>query len=396
LLELENEKAVAPIPSPADGRVSAIRVKSGDKLSVGQVILTLTESGAAAAPSAPSAAAAPKRAAKATEAPAPPPPAPATAAAEPAADYEVRTAGAFPPPASPSLRKLAKELGIDLARVRGSERGGRIVMPDLRQYIQQLQQTVFAKKKEQPRPAAAEPIDFSKWGPVSAKPISPLRQVIGRRMVESWTTIPHVTQFDEADVTRMNELRKKHAPAYEAQGARLTVTAFVLQAVVAVLKKHPIFNASWDEASEQIVFKDYYHLGVAVDTEAGLLVPVLRDVDSKSLLQLSKEIQESAERARERKLGADDMKGGTFTISNQGGIGSAHFTPIINKPEAAILGLGRGATKPVVKEGQVVARLLLPLALSYDHRLIDGAQAARFMVDLVAALENFNEGQVKL
>lgn len=399
LLELENEKAVAPIPSPSDGRVTAIRVKAGDKISVGQVILTLSKADAEPPTAAPKPesrkqagqAASESETERATEEPAPAP------GSEPEAPTErVHQKAGFPPPASPTIRKLAKDLGLDLTRVRGSEHGGRIVLQDLRSYIQYLQQAAEPKKKEQPRAPAAEPVDFSKWGPVSSKPMSTLRQVISRRMTESWTTIPHVTQFDRADLTTITDLRKKHAPAYEAQGVRLTVTPFILKAVVAVLKKHPLFNASIDEAAQRIVLKEYFHIGLAVDTEAGLLVPVLRDVDTKSMVQLSKDVHELAEKGRERKLSVDDMRGGTFTISNQGGIGSGQFTPIINKPESAILGLGRGAPHPVVQNDKLTSRVFLPLALSYDHRLIDGANAARFMVDLVSALENFPEADVKL
>jgi pyruvate dehydrogenase E2 component (dihydrolipoamide acetyltransferase) len=397
ILELENEKAVAPIPSPAEGRVTGLRVKPGDKISVGQVLLTLAEAGAAAAsaPTAPAPTPEPKPQAA-------PEPGPAAETPETALEREPAPSPArawqkagVPPPAAPSVRKLAKDLGIDLTRVRGSEAGGRIVLPDLRAYIQRLQQIAFQPRKEPPRAPVSEPVDFSKWGPVSAKPMSPLRQVISRRLVESWTTIPHVTQFDEADITRITELRKNHAPAYESKGTRLTVTSFLLKAVVAVLKKNPVFNASIDEAKQSIVFKEYFHIGLAVDTDAGLMVPVIRDVDTKSVFQLSKDVQDLADKARDRKLTLEDMKGGTFTISNQGGIGSAHFTPIINKPEAAILGVGRAAPRPAVTDNQMVPRLLLPLALSYDHRLIDGAQAARFMVDLVAALEGFNEDELK-
>jgi pyruvate dehydrogenase E2 component (dihydrolipoamide acetyltransferase) len=290
---------------------------------------------------------------------------------------------------------LAKDLGIDLTKVRGSESGGRIVLQDIRAYIQRLQQVAFQQRKEQPK-TAGEPVDFAKWGPVSAKPMSPLRQVISRRMAESWTTIPHVTQFDDADITELNELRKKYQGVYEAQGARLTVTSFVLKALAGVLKKHPIFNASIDEAAQSVVFKEYLHIGLAVDTEGGLLVPVIRDVDAKSMVQLSKEVQELAEKGRERKLSMDEMRGGTFTISNQGGIGGGHFTPIINKPESAILGLGRAALRPKVQGQHIVPRLLLPLALSYDHRLIDGAQAAKFVVDLVEALQKFPEDDVRI
>ena len=398
LLELENEKAVAPIPSPTEGRVASIRVKPGDKINVGQVILTLSSATAAAAPAASTPSSAEAKSAR----PDRPAPAPAESAAptrvsapEPVLSPDRPSAKAgFPPPAAPSIRQLAKELGIDLTRVQGSEAGGRIVLEDVRNYIQRLQQLAFQPKAAPAAPAVAEPIDFAKWGPVSTKPISGLRQVISRRMLESWTTIPHVTQFDDADVTGLMELRKKHAAAFEAQGARLTVTSFVVKAVATLLKKHPLFNASLDEGQQGIVFKQYYHIGLAVDTEAGLVVPVLRDADSKSLVQLSKEIQELADKARDRKLSAEEMKGGSFTISNQGGIGSAHFTPIINKPEVAILGVGRGRVQPVVREQAIVPRQLLPLGLSYDHRLIDGAAAARFMVDLVQALENFPESAI--
>ena len=223
-----------------------------------------------------------------------------------------------------------------------------------------------------------------------------LRKTISRRMTENWNTIPHVTQFDEADVTALLELRKKYAAAYDAKGAHLTLTTFALKAVVTALKKFPIFNASLDEATQEIVFKEYFHIGIAVDTDAGLIVPVIRNVDKKNLVELSKELSAVAEKARDRKIGLEDLKGGTFTISNQGGIGGAHFTPIVNKPELAILGLGRGAVKAVVREKQIVARTMLPLAISYDHRLIDGGTAARFTVELVNALENFSEAEVKI
>lgn len=226
--------------------------------------------------------------------------------------------------------------------------------------------------------------------------MSSLRKIISRRMVENWNAIPHVTQFDEADLTSVLELRKKYVAAYEKQGARLTVTSFVLKAVIAALKKHPIFNASLDEASEEIVYKEYYHIGIAVDTEAGLIVPVIRDVDKKSLVDISKELEELAKKARDRKVSGEELKGGTFTISNQGGIGGAHFTPIVNKPEVAILGLGKGSLKPVVRNNLIEPRMMLPIGLSYDHRLIDGGTAARFTVDLVQALEKFDEKDVKI
>jgi pyruvate dehydrogenase E2 component (dihydrolipoamide acetyltransferase) len=284
--------------------------------------------------------------------------------------------------------------------VRGSESGGRIFLSDLRAYIQRLQsQAAGAPPKTAAAPAEkpkAEAIDFSKWGPVSKKPLSPLRQVIARRMAENWNAVPHVTQLDEADITGLMDLRKKYAEAYEQKGARLTLTSFALKIVAELLKKYPILNSSLDEAAQELVTKDYYHVGVAVDTEAGLIVPVLRDADQKSMFDLSKELEDLAKKARERKASAEELKGGTFTISNQGGIGSAHFTPIVNKPEVAILGLGRGAMKPIVRDGKIEARLMLPLALSYDHRVIDGGTAARFMVDLVKGFEGFGEAGVKV
>lgn len=387
VIELENEKAVASIPATAAGIVARVHVKAGDKLSVGQRILTL-KGDADTAVAAPVAVAAVKFEPSA--------PAPAVELAGP--DEEI-PAPVAAPVASPSIRRLARELGIDLGRVRGSEPGGRVVMGDIKAYIDRLQRLAFKPKAAAPpEPAqpAGERIDFAKWGPVSRKAVTPLRQVIARRMAENWNTIPHVTQFDDADFTLLNELRKKLAPAYAQEGTRLTLTPFVLKALVDTLKKHPSFNASFDEAAQEIVFKDYFHIGIAVDTEQGLIVPVIRDVDQKSLLDLSKELELLAQKARDRKVTADELKGGTFTISNQGAIGGAHFTPIINKPEVAILGLGRGALKPVVREGRIEARMLVPLGLSYDHRVIDGGVAARFITDLVQALQNFPEAAVKL
>lgn len=406
VLELENEKAVATIPATAAGVISKVFVKPGDKISVGQKILSVTGDGKGPSENRPQASRPTPRAAEpeaelveseATE----PEPSEAEALEETeAAGQEAEPVAAVA--ASPAIRKLARDLGIDLRRVRGTARGGRIVLADMRAYIQRLQR-LAAPPKPRGAPAAARPavrsaeqIDFSKWGSVSKQKLSPLREVIARRMWENWNAIPHVTQFDEADITGLLALRKKYVEAYEKQGARLTVTPFVLKALVETLKRHPIFNASLDEAKQEIVFKEYYHVGIAVDTEAGLIVPVLRDADRKSLLELSKELEELAAKARDRKVSSEELKGGTFTISNQGGIGGGHFTPIVNKPEVAILGLGRGALKPVASEKKVEPRMMLPLALSYDHRVIDGGAAARFIVDLVKAVEGFAEKDVEL
>lgn len=398
IIELETGKAVAPIPSPAAGTVTTIHVKEGQKISVGALILSMdAEGGAASASSTPAAPknAAPKAAPKkaATAAPA--------AAPEPEEESEETPAGEIVnenPVAPPSVRRVARELGLDLRRITGSGSGGRITWEDVRGYIARLERLAAQKTATKAGAAASAPerIDYGSFGSIYKRPLSELRKVIARRMVESRTSIPEVTQFDEADITALNDLRKKLAPAYEAKGARLTVTSFILKAVANVLKKHSIFNASLDEAANEIVFKEYFHLGLAVDTEAGLLVPVIRDVDKKDLVQLSKDIADVATKARDRKLGMDEMRGGTFTISNQGGIGGAHFTPIINRPEVAILGLGRSVLKPVVRDGKIEPRLMMPIAIAYDHRVIDGGAAARFTVDLVSAFEKFNEADAKI
>jgi pyruvate dehydrogenase E2 component (dihydrolipoamide acetyltransferase) len=395
ILELENEKAVAPIPASASGRVAKVFVKEGDKISAGQSILALSDDGAAI-PVVTKAMDAPREGTRPTT---PTAAISATGAASVTVLGEPVAQGAVA--ASPTVRKLAQDLGIDLTRVRGSERGGRIVVEDLRAYIQQLQQLALQPKTASaPRSTAAKPaaekVDFAKWGPVDRQPLTSLRKIIAQRMYESWASVPRVTQFDEADITNIVALRKKYVAKYEKKGASLTLTPFLMKAVVEVLKKYPAFNSSLDETSEEIVFKKYYHFGIAVDTEQGLLVPVIRDVDKKTLLQLSKELAEVAEKTRQRKVAADDLKGGTFTISNQGSIGGSFFTPIVNKPEVAILGVGRGVLKPVIRGAKIEKRMLLPLGLSYDHRVIDGGTAARFTVEVVRALEQFKEAGVKI
>jgi len=394
LLELENEKAIASIPADQSGTVTQVYVKAGDKISVGQRLLALAGGVSTASTPAPApVATAPVAVAAAT---------PATltgAPVAPAPVAEEEFVSSVEPAAAPTIRRLAQELGIDLRRVRGSEPGGRVVMADLHDYIQSLIRRAAQPKAAATAPGAApasEPVDFSRWGPVTRQSLSPLRQVIARRMAESWLAVPRVTQFDEADITALNELRKKFSPSYEKNGARLTLTPLLLKALVEVLKRHPLLNSSLDEAREELVLKHYYHIGLAVDTDAGLIVPVVRDVDRKSLVELAIEVEALAQKARDRKVSKEELRGGTFTVSNQGGIGGGAFTPIVNQPEVAILGLGRGALKPMVRDGQIQPRLMLPLALSYNHRVIDGAVAARFIVDLVKALENFPEADVKL
>ena len=359
LLELESEKAVATIPSPEAGTVAKIHVSEGDEIRVGQLILTLSGDGAPKADQGPAAA--------------PPSPIDATVGDEqetsvalgeptPGVDDAFVTGAparrdieGIPPAASPSIRKLARELGIDLGRVRGSERGGRIVMADVKRYIQSLQQASSVRpapqqaQKAVPARPAPPKVDFAKWGPVERKKLSKLRATISQRMGASWLTVPRVTQFDEIDITAVMALKKKYDARFEKKDARLTVTAFALKALAEVLKSHPIINASLDEEAGEIVMKSYYHIGIAVDTEQGLIVPVLRDVDKKSLREIAAELSELAERTRRREVSLEEMQGATFTVSNQGGIGGGHFTPIVNTPESAILGMGRGVLKPVVR-----------------------------------------------
>jgi pyruvate dehydrogenase E2 component (dihydrolipoamide acetyltransferase) len=384
IIELETGKAVAPVPAPSAGKVAKILVSIGDKISVGQTILSMEED-AAAAPSA-------RAAQPASTGVAPPRPRQETET-ETWVDEEP-AAGTAVSAASPTIRRLARELGIDLRRIHGSENGGRIVMDDVRAYIQRLQRAAAQSRGAGP-PAPSQPppprIDFTKWGAITKRPMTTLRKTIATQLSQSWQATPRVTQFDQADITALNELRQKHAAAYEKKGARLTLTSFALKIVADSLRQHPVFNTSLDEAVGDVIYKEYFHIGLAVDTEQGLIVPVLRNVDKKDLLTLSKEMNEIAAKTRDRKISLEEMQGGTFTISNQGGIGGAHFTPIVNRPETAILGLGRGAMKAVVREGKIEARLMLPLALSYDHRVIDGGAAVRFMLDLVKGFEHFEE-----
>ena len=422
IIELETGKAVAPIPCPADGTVSRIVVKEGDKLGVGQLILVLEAAGspATAAPgttAAPASAPAPspspapvaarKPAAIAPPQPASPAPVPSTVASPILAEVEgefVEEIVNENPAAGPYVRRVARDLGIDLRVVAGTGPSGQVQVGDLAAYLARLRAAAIRPRVILPSPPAATTapaaaptavpaprpsVDFAAWGPVRRQPLSPMRRTIAERMVASATTLPTVTQFESAEVSPLLELRKRHAAAFEAKGAKLTLTSFVLHAVARTLRKHPAFNASIDDAAGEVVFKDYVHLGLAVDTENGLLVPVIRDADQLDLFRLSLAIQDVATKARERKLALADMQGGTFTISNQGAIGGAHFTPIVNVPEVAILGVGRTSAQAVVRDGQVVPGQLMPLGLTYDHRLIDGAAAARFVVDLVAALASF-------
>ncbi len=385
ILELETDKAVAPIPSPVAGKVASVLVKEGDKVSTGSVVLKLDGNGAGA-PLQPA-----KPAARsATTIP--------VNISMPAAQVQIRrTLEGTPAAAAPSVRKMADALGLDLLAVPGSGSGGRITFEDLRNYVQNLQQLALQGTD---RLAAASPVaavttpkatvDFGKWGDVEKQAVSSLRKKIGDKMREAWTRIPHVTQFDEADITHLMDLRKKHNQLHEKKHEHLTLTVLVLKALVPALKKFPQFNASYDEAAGELVLKRYIHMGVAVDTDNGLIVPVVRDIDKKNVTQLAQELNVLAEKARLRKISLDELQGSSFTVSNLGSLGVGFFTPIINAPDVAILGVGAGLKKPVIRDSKGVSRLMLPLALSYDHRVIDGADGARFIRALVDQLENFD------
>jgi pyruvate dehydrogenase E2 component (dihydrolipoyllysine-residue acetyltransferase) len=404
---LETQKAVGSIPAPTSGVVTKIHVKQGMEVSVGQVLISI-DAGAGAPTAAVSTSTSPRaeeRSAGPGSAPQRTQQATPTAAESqaPIGSYRYESKTGAPPPAPPAIRKIARDLGIDLMRVKGSEAGGRINLGDLRDYVQRLQQIAFQEAPGAAQPSLAatraptsEAVDFAKWGAIHREKMSPLRRTVSRRMVESWTALPKINQFADADITRLLALRKKHAAAYEKKDAHLTLTGFLLLVLARALKKFPRVNSSMDESTLEIIYKDYCHIGIAVDTEGGLIVPVLRDADRKNLLQLSKELHALTEKTRQRKVSVEELQGGSFTISNQGSIGGGHFTPIIYAPQVAILGVGQGEAKPVAVDGKIAIRTILPLCLAYDHRVLDGGDAVRFIKEIVSGLENFDEADLKL
>jgi pyruvate dehydrogenase E2 component (dihydrolipoamide acetyltransferase) len=407
ILELEMEKSVVPVPSSAGGKVTKVYVSVGDKIGVGDPILDLEGAGDAGDSGESSGGGDSEPAPKAKPAAAPAPARSSRAGRESVSfddyfDFEEEIDPNAPmPPASPSVRRTAREIGVDLRRIHGTGGGGRVIMSDLRAFVRWCQMTAFRQAGEAAREGVFQPrskpsIDFSQFGEISKKPMSSLRKVIAERMVENKNTLPHVTQFDSVDITDLNALRKKLAPAYKEKGSNLTMTVITLMAVVRALRKHPIFNASLDEVTEEIILKEYYHIGMAVDSDAGLMVPVIRNADRKSPLELATDLKTLAAKVRDRQISGDEMKGGSFTISNQGAIGGGHFTPIINKPETAIMGVGQSSLQPAVVDGQIVPRLLMPITISYDHRLIDGGTAARFTVDLKNAFTEITEADLAL
>jgi pyruvate dehydrogenase E2 component (dihydrolipoamide acetyltransferase) len=417
ILELETDKATVPVPSPSPGKVSKILVHQGDHVTVGQAILELDgapagEAKKASEPEAPAVPPAPqpkpeeeaahakevreREAGKPAQA-APPPP-----KAEPAAPRDEPRAQAPTPsapkdegapasgasiPAPPSVRRLARELGVDLAQVKGSEAGGRITAEDVKAYVRER-----TRRLESQPPAAAGKggvVFTTLYGHERREALPSMRRKIASNMAQAWTTIPHVHQFQDADITDLLELQKRYAPKFKEKGAPLTLTSLLLKAVTHALKVYPQLNSSIDLTNGEVIYKDYYNIGVAVDTPAGLIVPVIHNVDKKDLFEISTELADLAERTRNRQVKLEELRGATFSVSNMGGIGAGPFTPIINPPEVAILGVGRGRMSPVYKDGNFVPRMMLPLCVAYDHRLIDGADGSRFTNEIVKVLEDY-------
>ncbi|HPG41426.1 MAG TPA: 2-oxo acid dehydrogenase subunit E2 [bacterium] len=398
IVELETEKAVLEVPADKSGVVSSIPIKEGMEVMVDQVLIVLAATGAETAPkpAEPLPQAKPQPPAEPVKPAAPvesKPGADAPAAVQPTAASAAPIIPAspekgVPAPAAPSVRRFAREIGVDIHKVKGSGPNGRISIEDVKSYSKMLHEQYSSAPASGGTVIAAAPLpDFSKWGGIVREPMTKVREKTATHLSSAWATIPHVTQFDRADITEMEQLRKQFAPKAESAGGKLTMTAILLKIIAAALKVFPQFNASVDMASREIVYKKYVNIGVAVDTDRGLLVPVIRDVDKKNIVQLAVELNEIAKKARDKKLTLDDMQGGNFTISNLGGIGGTAFTPIINAPEVAILGVSRARMEPVYVNDEFVPRLILPLSLSYDHRLIDGADAARFTRWVVESIE---------
>ncbi|MBI3223325.1 MAG: dihydrolipoyllysine-residue acetyltransferase [Nitrosomonadales bacterium] len=383
LLTLETDKAAMDVPSPYTGVVKEMKIKVGDKVSQGSLILLL-ENATATKPSA-----VPAPAATAPAAPAASKAESAKPAAPVASTMAMPVASGRKAHASPAIRRFARELGVDVGSVKGSGEKGRVTRDDVQSFVKAA--------LAQPRGAAGgsglqvlemPAVDFAKFGPIETRPLSRIKKISGANLHRNWVSIPHVTQFDEADISEMEAFRKQLGEEYAKKGVKITPLAFLVKAAVAALQQYPEFNASLDAGGENLVLKQYFHIGVAVDTPDGLMVPVLRDADKKGLVQIAKELGDLGVRAREKKITAADMQGGCFTISSLGGIGGTAFTPIINAPEVAILGVSRSSMKPVYQDGQFVPRLMLPLSLSYDHRVIDGAAAARFTTYLAQVLSD--------
>ncbi|MCT9811824.1 dihydrolipoyllysine-residue acetyltransferase [Acidovorax sp. Be4] len=399
LFTVESDKASMEIPSPAAGVIKALTLKVGDTVNIGDLVGELQAAASAAAQAPAEAAAAPVAVAAPVAAPVAAAPVAAPAAAVPAHNPTVAPSGKLPH-ASPSVRKFARELGVPLEEISGTAQKGRITQADVLAFTKQVMAGAVQTKAQSavaPKAAAGggagldllpwPKVDFAKFGPVERKELSRIKKISGANLHRNWVMIPHVTNNDEADITELEAFRVSTNKENEKSGVKVTMLAFVIKAVVAALKKFPEFNASLD--GDTLVYKQYFNIGFAADTPNGLVVPVLKDADKKGIMQISQEMGELAKKARDGKLGGADMQGGCFSISSLGGIGGTHFTPIVNAPEVAILGLSKGQMKPIWDGKQFVPRLQLPLSLSYDHRVIDGALAARFNAYLGQLLADY-------
>jgi pyruvate dehydrogenase E2 component (dihydrolipoamide acetyltransferase) len=375
IITLESDKASMEIPTPIAGTVNSINISLGDKLNLGDLILEMQSSGAT------------QTEAVVKEAPSAPAPTKPAVVAAPAAKANISETVSNVPAgdshASPSIRKLARELGVDLSKVSGTGQKGRVLDTDLKGYVKQIVTSGGTGSAIPKVPV----IDFSKFGETELQPLSRINKLSGKHLSACWLNIPHVTQFDEVNIDQMETFRQEQ----KAKGVKLTPLVFIMKAVIQALKQHSRFNSALDESGENLIIKKYFNLGIAMDTPNGLVVPVIRDVDQKSLSDLATELAETSAKARDGKLKPGDMQGAGFTISSLGGIGGTQFTPIVNAPEVAILGVSRSQTKPIWDGKNFVPTLMLPLALSYDHRVIDGAQGGRFMADLNSILQDIRE-----
>ncbi len=413
LITIETEKAAMDVPAPSAGKIAQLKLKAGDKVSEGSLILLLEADGAAPAAAAPAAAppdtvppeaTAPKPPAKPPEAPkaesrpaetpatspqtrdgTPPASAGNGAAAAPARIDEAAFSKAY---ASPSIRKFARELGADLGRVKGTGVKGRITPEDVKAFVKGILTSLPAATAAADGLPKVPQVDFAAFGPIDIRPLSRIQKISGARLQASWLNLPHVTQHEDADITDLEAARVELKAEAAQRGVRLTPLAFIVKACILALKQHPRFNASLDASGENLVLKNYYNIGFAADTPNGLVVPVIPNADRLDIFEIARRLGEMSERARAGRLKAQEMQGGSFTISSLGGIGGTAFTPIINAPEVAILGVSKSSQKPVYERGGFIPRLMLPLSLSYDHRVIDGAEAARFVVFLAKALSD--------
>ena len=386
LIELETDKALIEVPSPFSGKVLSVNVNEGDTVAVGALLVTIVE-GADDEAAPPKAAGSPEQdlrfedAERAAEPEAPPVAAAPTGPPVPSEARKVTI------PAAPSVRRLARELGVDLHQVRGTGPGGRIIRDDVQAHVKGTMSAAPAPSSGGASSSIDLP-DLSKWGETERVALNVVRKKTAEQTALAWGTIPHVTQFDKADVTQLEAFRRRHKAEAEAKGGRLTPTVLILKAVVNALKAFPTFNASLDLPSGALILKRYYNIGIAVDTERGLLVPVVKKVDRKDIFELAVELSDIAERSRTGKVSPDDLQGGCFTITNLGTITGTGFTPIVKAPEVAIMGISRSQQEPVVRDGRIEIRLMMPICISYDHRAIDGADGARFTKHLVDSLEN--------